>query len=300
MKRLIVVMSILFMVFSTTVNAESDYEWIEGGVSVDLGEIVTIDLDPDFIFLDGENTQQMSMDYGDPVSGLEIGSIFSMDETQTWSVFFDYEETGHIKDDEKEKIDAKALLKSYKDGAEDANKERQPGERFYVTGWDIEPHYDEETHNLTWSLLLEDENKETFLNYNTRILTREGNVSVVLVTDPQNREADKKLLNEQILTKLKVTDGNRYEDFNKSTDKVSEHGLNALILGGAGLAVAKKAGILAVILVFAKKFGVLIVAGLAALWGFIRKKKKQPISFEQEVGATEEVEKVEGNEPLNK
>ncbi len=54
---------------------------------------------------------------------------------------------------EKEKIDAKALLKSYKDGAEEDNKERQPGEaNFYVTGWDIEPHYDEETHNLTWSI----------------------------------------------------------------------------------------------------------------------------------------------------
>nr|WP_172370749.1 DUF2167 domain-containing protein [Sporosarcina jiandibaonis] len=290
-------MAALLMGFGTTVSAESDYEWIEGGTSVDLGDIVSIDLDPEFVFLDAENTKQMSMDYGDPVSGYEIGSIFPMDESQTWAVFFDYEETGHIKDDEKEKIDAKALLKSYKDGAEDANKDRQSGERFYVTGWDIEPHYDEKTHNLTWSLLLEDDNKETFLNYNTRLLTREGNISVVLVTDPDNREADKKLLNEQILPKLEVTAGNKYEDFDKSTDKVSEHGLNALILGGAGLAVAKKVGILGVILVFAKKFGVLIVAGLAALWGFIRKKKKQPVSFEEEVVATEEDEE---KDSLNK
>ncbi|WP_343035012.1 DUF2167 domain-containing protein [Sporosarcina jiandibaonis] len=297
MKRLIVMMAALLMGFGTTVSAESDYEWIEGGTSVDLGDIVSIDLDPEFVFLDAENTKQMSMDYGDPVSGYEIGSIFPMDESQTWAVFFDYEETGHIKDDEKEKIDAKALLKSYKDGAEDANKDRQSGERFYVTGWDIEPHYDEKTHNLTWSLLLEDDNKETFLNYNTRLLTREGNISVVLVTDPDNREADKKLLNEQILPKLEVTAGNKYEDFDKSTDKVSEHGLNALILGGAGLAVAKKVGILGVILVFAKKFGVLIVAGLAALWGFIRKKKKQPVSFEEEVVATEEDEE---KDSLNK
>ena len=208
------------------------------------------------------------------------------------AVFFDYEEIGHIKDAEKEKIDAKALLKSYKDGAEEDNKDREPGERFYVTGWDIEPHYDEETHRLTWSILLEDENDATFLNYNTLLLTREGNISVVLVTDPENREADKKLLNEQIMSKLEVTAGNRYEDFDKSTDKVSEHGLNALILGGAGLAVAKKAGLLAVILVFLKKFGVIIIAGLAALWGFLRKKKKQPISFEQD-------QKLEELEELN-
>ena len=301
MKRMFVMISVLFMAFSTTVNAESDYEWIEGGAPVDLGDKVTIDLNPEFIFLDGENTKQMATDYGDIVTGLEIGSIFPMDESQTWAVFFDYEETGHIEDDEKEKINAKALLKSYKDGAKEANKEREPGERFYVTGWDIEPHYDETTHNLTWSLLLEDENEETCLNYNTRLLTREGNISVVLVTEPQNKEADQKILSEQILSNLEVTDGNKYEDFNKSTDKMSEYGLSALILGGTGLAVAKKAGLLAVILVFAKKFGVIIIAGLAAIWGVIRKKKKQPISFDQkddDVGEAEE--KVEEDDSLKK
>lgn len=274
MKRLVLMLFVLCMMFSTTVAAEEDYNWIEGGQTVDLGGIATVDLDPDFVFLDAENTKKMSMDYGDPVTGLEVGSIFPMDENATWAVFFDYEETGHIKDAEKEKIDAKALLKSYKEGTEEANKERQPGDRFHVTGWDIKPFYEEKTHNLTWSMLLEDENKETFLNYNTRILTREGNISVILVTDPQNREADKKLLDEKILSKFTVNDGKRYEDFDKSTDKVADYGLTGLILGGAGLAVAKKAGILAVILAFGKKFGIIAVAGIAALFGFIRKKKR--------------------------
>ena len=95
--------------------------------------------------------------------GLKLEASSQWTYPETWSVFFDYEEIGHIKDAEKEKIDAKALLKSYKDGAEEDNKNREPGERFYVTGWDIEPHYDEETHRLTWSLLLEDENDVTFL-----------------------------------------------------------------------------------------------------------------------------------------
>ncbi|GKV55352.1 membrane protein [Sporosarcina sp. NCCP-2222] len=276
MKRLTAMVAALLMILSTTVTADAEYEynWIEGGVTVDLGEIATVDLDPDFLFLDGEDTRQLALEYGDPVSGDEVGSIYSMDEEQTWAVYFDYEETGHIKDDEK--IDAKALLKSYQAGAEEANKDREPGERYYVTGWDIEPFYDEDTHNLTWSLLLEDDNKETFLNYNTRILTREGNISVILVTDPENREADKQILQNQILSQLNITDGNKYTDFDKSTDKVANYGLSALILGGTGLAVAKKAGLLAVILAFAKKFGVLIIAGIAALWSFIRKKKKKP------------------------
>ncbi|GEN84766.1 hypothetical protein SLU01_30780 [Sporosarcina luteola] len=275
MKRLVGMLAVLCLMLSTTASADSYYNWIEGGVSVDLGTIADVELDPDFIFLDGEDTQQMSVEYGEPVSGLEVGSIFPMDDSESWAVFFEYEETGHIKDAEKEKIDTKALLKSYKDGAKEVNKEREPGDRYYVTGWDVEPFYDEKTHNLTWSLLLEDENKETFLNYNTRILTREGTISIILVTDPQNREANKQLLDEKILAQLNVKDGKKYTDFDESTDKVAGYGLSAIILGGAGLAVAKKAGLIAVLLAFGKKFGVLIIAGVAALWGFLRKKKKK-------------------------
>ena len=95
----------------------------------------------------------------------------------------------------------------------------------------------------------------------------------MLVTDPENREADKQLLNERILSKFPGLSIHRLS---------MKHGLNALILGGAGLAIAKKAGLLAVFLVFIKKFGVIIIAGLTAIWGILRKKKKQPISFEQD------------------
>ncbi|MNY81557.1 hypothetical protein D3C86_2231690 [compost metagenome] len=50
---------------------------------------------------------------------------------------------------------------------------------------------------------------------------------------------------------------------------MSEYGLSALILGRAGLAVAKKVGILAVIILFLKKFAVLIVIALGAVWTFL-------------------------------
>lgn len=274
MKRWLVMLFVLCFMFSSTATAEDEYNWIMGGEKVDLGNIATIDLDTELVFLNGNDTQKMAAEYGDPVSGLEIGSIYPMDENQNWAVIFEYEETGHINDDEKADIDAKALLKSYKKGTEEANKERQPGDRFYVTGWDIEPFYDDKTHNLTWSLLLEDENKEPFLNYNTRILTREGTISTILITDPQNRETDKKIVNEKIMSMLQVKAGEKYEDFNESTDKVAEYGLTALILGGAGLAVAKKAGLMAALIIFVKKFGILAVAGIGALFGLVKKKKK--------------------------
>ncbi|WCM60077.1 DUF2167 domain-containing protein [Paenibacillus polymyxa] len=208
-------------------------------------------------------------------SGKEIGSIFPKDENQNWEVVFKYYELGHIKDDEKEDIDADAILDSYKEGTEESNKEKAESDRLYVTGWDVEPFYNEATHNLTWSMLAEDGNKEKLINYNVRLLTRQGYISAILVSDPAHLDADKKFLNENILPKLTVKSGERYEDFNASTDKISEYGLTGLILGGAGLAVAKKVGLLALLIAFFKGAGIkviiLIGAACAGMFGVIGK-----------------------------
>jgi uncharacterized membrane-anchored protein len=256
---------------TATAAATGKYNWIEGGKKVELKQMATLDLDASFVFLDAAGTMKLSKDNKETPSGKELGSVYPKDEKQNWAVIFEYEESGHIKDDEKKKIDAKGILKSYQKGTEEANKDKQPGERLYVTGWDVEPFYDDKTHNLTWSMLAEDDNKEQLLNYNVRLLTRQGYVSAILVSDPEHREADKKMLTEQILPKLEIQAGQRYEDFDASKDKVSEYGLSALILGGAGLAVAKKVGLLATLAVFGKKFFVLIIALFGVVVGLVKK-----------------------------
>lgn len=183
-------------------------KWIEGGRKVDLGKMATVELDSSLLFLDAANTAKVSKMNHEKPTGKEMGSIFPKDENQNWEVVFEYDELGHIKDDEKEDIDADAILDSYKEGTEESNKEK-------------------------------------LINYNVRLLTRQGYISAILVSDPAHLDADKKFLNEKILPKLTVKSGERYEEFNASTDKISEYGLTGLILGGAGLAVAKKVGLLA-------------------------------------------------------
>ncbi|WP_269866066.1 DUF2167 domain-containing protein [Paenibacillus caseinilyticus] len=264
----------LFCMLGTTgsiwASEEKTYPWVEGPKKVDLGKVSQVELDAPFVFLDGESTKRMLTDSKEHPSGREIGSIFPKDPDQQWSVFFEYEETGHVEDDEKAKLDSDDILKSYKEGTEESNKERAAEERIHVTGWDIQPFYDEKTHNLTWSMLAETEAKEPLLNYNVRLLTREGVISVILVSDPAHREADRKVLTEAILPKISMKQGERYEDFDPAKDKVAEYGLTALVLGGAGLAVAKKVGLLAMILLFAKKFGVILLVVLGGAWKYLR------------------------------
>ncbi len=271
MKRSIGLVLTLILLWGSSVSAENNYNWIEGGKKISLGSMATVDLNEEFTFLDGADTIKLQRDWNFKPSGKEIGSIHPLDENQNWVVYFEYEESGHIYDDEKKKIDANAILKSYKDGSEEANKELEPESRLYVAGWDVEPFYDDKTHNLTWSMMFENEAKEPLVNYHERLLTREGYISAILVSDPAEREANRVTLDTKIMPKLQVNEGKRYVDFIEGTDKVSEYGLSALVLGGAGLAVAKKAGLIGLIAAFGKKFIFIVIAAVGGIFALIKK-----------------------------
>src|SRR6267142_1158451 len=103
---------------------------------------------------------------------------------------FEFEDTGYVKDDEKDKRDAPALLKSMQEGTEEANEERSKrGWRaFHVTGWEKQPFYDPLTHNLTWAIQGrgDDPRGEPTINHSIRLLGRKGTVNVDLVASSKD------------------------------------------------------------------------------------------------------------------
>ncbi|MDU0200875.1 DUF2167 domain-containing protein [Paenibacillus sp. MAH-36] len=290
--RVLSILVILLLSTQTSVFAEEEqskhtYNWVSGGKNVELGKIASLDLGQDFVFLNGEDTKKMMTDYKDIPSGREIGSVYPTNPKEQWTVIFEYDESGHIKDDEKKTIDDAAILKSYSDSTEKANEKLPLDHQLHVTGWDVKPFYDEKTHDLTWSMGAEDAKKQPLINYDVRLLTRTGYISAILISDPLSREHDKQVLASQILPKISMVNGQKYEDFNSSTDKVSKFGLSDLILGGAGLAVAKKVGLLAGGLLLLKKFGVFIVIALAGSWKWIKNlittRKRNPNANSSEI-----------------
>ena len=263
----------------STTSEPPSLNWIDGtGQTIELGDgLAQLKLPKGFTFLDKENTKTFENQIGNVPTDDEIGSVFPVSEDENWAVYFDYLEPGHVSDDEKTSIDADELLQSYKEGTEENNKELAKENWLYVDKWDVAPFYDEKLKSLSWSLLLHDAGGNKLLNYNVRILTREGYVSAVLVSDPEHLAADRKTFETAVLPAFTLKEGNRYEDYDESTDKTSQYGLTALILGGGGLLVAKKVGLIAMILLFAKKFWIIFIAGGGALWKFIRSRtaKKQ-------------------------
>ncbi|WP_162341209.1 DUF2167 domain-containing protein [Paenibacillus paridis] len=255
-------------------EASPEVNWIEGGKAVQVEDMAMLTLDQSLLYLNKADTKTIQEYIGNHWYGTELGSVFPADESENWFVLFEYEEVGHISDKEKDKIDGDKLLKSYKEGTEESNKEVAEEDRLYVTGWHTEPYYNETDRTLIWALEAKDSEGYPVINYNVRTLTRQGYISTLLVTDPERLDQDVQTLNTLILPNLTVKGGQLYTDFNKETDKVSEYGLTGLILGGAGLLVAKKAGLLVAGALLLKKFWFVLLAIPAAIWSWFKRRRE--------------------------
>ncbi len=246
-------------------SSQPKIEWHAGPTTGQLGDIAEIKIPKGYSFTGKQGAQTLLELTHNIPSGHELGALIPNGEDDQWFMTFEFEDTGYVKDEEKDKLDAPALLKSMQEGTEEANEERRKrGWRaFHVTGWEKQPFYDPLTHNLTWAIQGrgDDPRGEPTINHSIRLLGRKGTVNVDLVASSKDYRTSISEFN-SLIAGFNYKQGSRYADFTAG-DKVAEYGLGALIVGGAG-AVALKTGFLA-------KFWKVLVAGLAALIGAIKK-----------------------------
>ena len=203
-----------------------------------------------------------------------IGLIMSDHDDANWMVSVDFNDAGYVKDDDAKNWDAKALLKSLKDGTEAGNEERkeQGIPAIKLTRWIEPPAYDGVAHHLVWSAevkLRDSPDPDPAINYNTYVLGREGYIEMNLVTSESTIEQDKGVAR-QLLSKVTFVPGKGYSDFKSSTDKVAAYGLAALVAGVA----AKKLGLIALagafVLKFAKVIAIAVAASGGGLWRWMK------------------------------
>ncbi len=262
-----VVVPFLAAVLTASVASAVPTNWTQGPAQVDLGaNVARIDLDAGYAFAGAADTRRLLQEMGNTVGNSEVGMVTPTAEDQDWIVIFEYEKAGYVKDDDKDEIDKDAILESYQKGTEEANKARKergiPG--LHVTGWFEEPHYDAQSHNLVWALRAQEDGGREVVNYNVRLLGREGFMSVTLVDDPAKLAVSKPHV-ERLLSTFAYKKGKSYAEW-VSGDKVAEYGLVALVAGGAGAAAAK-AGLFASLGKVIAKGGkaiVLLLIGLGA------------------------------------
>lgn len=273
---------IVILINLTSVFAEKqqlDIKWVEGPTNVNISGIAKLDLSGDYRYANKEDTVKIMEYIGNPSSKAEIGSIFPKNQNENWYIVFEYSEIGHVKDKDKDKINADELLKSYKKGNEEANKIRRKNgiPELHIKDWIEKPNYNEDLHSLVWGILCESADGNT-ANYESRLLCREGYVSATLVCSDTELNTYKTNL-KKVIDKFSFVEGKRYEDYVEGQDKLSDLGLAALIVGGT--AVAAKKGILVILLAFLKKGGVLILAPIIALFGKLFGRKKSGKATEE-------------------
>lgn len=259
--------------------------WKDGPQSLDLGNGVRVALPEGYSFLAQPDAGRLLEKAGNLHNENLLGIVVSQNDDD-YFISFRYEDAGFVKDDEK--LDAKELLDAIREGEDEYNEERKKlgFAPIHADGWLEDPRYDKANHYLVWTLGLSSTDGAS-ANLNTRVLGRRGYVSVNLVADkdelPKFRNAGSDLLRA-----TSFAPGDRYEDFDSSKDKVAEYGLTGLILGGAGLGLAKaaKIGLLAkfwkviVGVLIAGKKGIvaLLAAGGAAAKKFFGGKKSNATS----------------------
>lgn len=245
-----------------------------GEISI-LGGDARLSIPEGFYFLGPKDARRVLEDgWGNPPDDSVLGMIFPaamapMDD-YAWGVTIEYSDDGYVSDKEAAKTDYDDLLKQMKKDAEADNKFRK--ENGYVPieliGWAEPPHYDQAEHKLYWAKEIRfGEAEINTLNYNIRVLGRKG-VLVLNFVAAMNQLDEIRQAAPDVLELASFAEGSRYADYKPGVDKKAAYGIAALIAGGA---IAKKTGLLAALLLFGKKFIIVILGGIAAGFAWLKR-----------------------------
>ena len=248
-------------------TGEPKLKSLDGPAKARLEGVAQIDVPVGYTFLDGKTTRSLMKAMGEPTTGQELGLLSPTNED--WSIIFEFNDVGYVKDDDKDKLDAGKLLESIKRGTAEANKQRIKAGNppLEIIGWEVPPRYDPETHNLEWAIKATSEGHE-ILNYNTRLLGRKGVMEVVLIVEPEKLKETLPTF-KGLLGGYNFQTGQTYAEY-RSGDKVAKYGLAALVVGGAAVGAAKL-GLFAWLALLLKKAWKLVIIVVVAIGAMFKK-----------------------------
>ena len=236
--------------------------WEHGPSVVKVGDQAQITLVKGYMFTGRSGARTFLELTENPPSGDELGILTP--EALGWFAIFRFDAVGYIRDDEKNSLDADAMLKTIQAGTQKSNEERRRRGWGTVTivGWLTPPHYDANTHNLEWTISGRDDKEGVLVaNHNTRLLGRRGVMKINLVANSDDLPVSLTDFRKAMLN-FAYTPENTYRAWVKG-DKVAEYGLTALVVGGA-TAVATKTG-------FLKAFWKFLVAAVIGIGALLKK-----------------------------
>jgi len=212
------------------------FGWAREG-KAKIGNMAEVSIPKGWRFTATQGTGKMLKMFDNIPSGEELG-LLTTEGMGPW-VIFQFNETGYVKDDEKNALNADELLKGHQEGQEASNefRRKQGLGALHVLGWALPPRFNDQTKNLEWALRIGSEDGGESINYNTRLLGRSGVMEIELVCAPDEMQT---LLPkyQAIMADFQYLAGNTYAEYREG-DKVAKYGLTALVAGGAAVAAGK-------------------------------------------------------------
>lgn len=234
--------------------------------------LAKLNLNDRFYYLNEADSRRLLTEgWGNPPSAIDgvLGMIVPEDvsplEEAGWGVVITYADDGHVSDSDADEINYSKLLTEMQGQTREANKERKDAgyPALDLVGWAESPHYDRASHKIYWAKNLKAEGaSDNTLNYSVRVLGREGVLELNAIAGMKHLGTVRDDMS-AVVGFAEFTEGNRYADFNSSTDRTAAYGLAALVAGG----LAAKTGLFAklgVLLFAAKKFIVVIFLAIGA------------------------------------
>jgi len=242
------------------------FGWTRSGKGK-LGSEAHIQIPEGYRFTGKSGTKKMLEFTGNISGDTELGIIAP--ENMDWWVLFEFDDVGYVKDSDKDKLDADAILKQLRDGQDSANqaREKQGLGKLYLDGWAMPPRYNEESHHLEWAIKVRNEEGGSSINYLTKLLGRRGVMHVTLLVSPEELQSTLPQY-QKLIHQFSYESGQTYAEYRQG-DKIAQYTLAGLITAGAGVALLKSGWLAKLGVIFAKAAKPIIV-GVVVLLGFFK------------------------------
>jgi uncharacterized membrane-anchored protein len=257
-------------------SIESKLQYKTGKITLSNG-IASINVPPNFKFLEADDARFILEDvWGNLKGQTALGMLVpvnSMASIADYAFVVEYSDMGFVKDDDADAINYDELLQQLKKESLEANKERQEAgvATMSLVGWAAVPYYDKAKNVLHWAKEYQVEgSEENTLNYDVRVLGRKGVLVLQAVSSIGELDSVKQNI-DPLLKAVAFTDGNKYSDFNASTDDIAAWTIGSLVAGK----VLAKAGVFAFLLKFGKLFAIGGVALIGGLFKYFKRRKKE-------------------------
>jgi len=189
--------------------------------------------------------------------------------------YYIFEDSGHVAEDDWSEVDAEDFLAQIRATDAEGNAQRQQaGLPLYYTGeWHERPHFDAATKTAYWAYDVRSD-PDRWMNATALRLAREGYHRVIWVGGLEQFQTATGSL-DALLAMHDYDEGYRYTDYVEG-DRLAGYGIGALAAAVLGVKLGKTgfAAILAGILLFGKKFGVVILAAIGGITAWVRRKHR--------------------------